>query len=341
MSSCDPGCFPPKWHLDHLRTHLQAAVCLEFWTVPYYMTAAYSIKNPASPAFRLIRSVFYQEMLHMQLAANVYNAYFDNFSFLPEFLQYEEIPVLNFNLDTPNPTEIYHPYTAELGPLDLARINTMCLIEYPDWATHGSPSLQEDIYQYGSIAEFYQATLVGMAELVEHLRGGQRQIDFFKNYYNHFENQTVIHDGLDGLREAQNLIWAITDQGEGQYQGDREIPLQYRNTADGVMPAWAHFRKFSSIRARLLSGRVIEDSPVYSGETNPAPGTPGYQAQQTLIDNFAVFLQELTDLINGHATADFGSLMPTIGANVLSCWRHGAVPKFYPDPKTQTDQPGT
>ena len=54
----------PQWSPKQLEAHLQHAIDLELWTIPYYMSAMYSIKDPASEAYRLIQSVTRQEMLH-------------------------------------------------------------------------------------------------------------------------------------------------------------------------------------------------------------------------------------------------------------------------------------
>jgi hypothetical protein len=56
---------------------------------------------------------------------------------------------------------------------------------------------------------------------------------------------------VDGLKQAMNLINAINDQGEGQTEGDADIPEEYQNTADDFNPSWPHFRKFLAIRAKL------------------------------------------------------------------------------------------
>lgn len=63
-----------KWTLAHLQQHLQYAIDLEFWTIPFYMSALYSIVDRTSDAFQYVQSVVNQEMLHLQLAANVANA---------------------------------------------------------------------------------------------------------------------------------------------------------------------------------------------------------------------------------------------------------------------------
>ncbi|HEX8128041.1 MAG TPA: ferritin-like domain-containing protein [Pyrinomonadaceae bacterium] len=93
------------WTAERVRTHLQNAIYLEMWTVPLYLTAAYSLdvpvngkthrpefaptptKKDGSPdfdkfkqhdynqyAFNNILSVAIQEMLHVELAGNLRNA---------------------------------------------------------------------------------------------------------------------------------------------------------------------------------------------------------------------------------------------------------------------------
>lgn len=93
------------WTADRVREHLQNAIYLEMWTVPLYLTAAYSLDLPINPtthrpefapvpltrdgkpdfarftqtdynqyAFNNILSVAIQEMLHVELAGNLLNA---------------------------------------------------------------------------------------------------------------------------------------------------------------------------------------------------------------------------------------------------------------------------
>ena len=92
------------WTADRVRAHLQNAIYLEMWTVPLYLTSAYSLDVPVNPrtnrpefasvptkdgkpdfdkftqtdynqfAFNNILSVAIQEMLHVELAGNLLNA---------------------------------------------------------------------------------------------------------------------------------------------------------------------------------------------------------------------------------------------------------------------------
>jgi hypothetical protein len=314
----------PLWDIKHLQTHLQYAVDLEFWTIPFYMSAMYSIKDPSHEAYRLIQSVVYQEMLHVELAGNIANAYglcptFDP----PPKYEGQDIPHLCFDLDTPDPRDTFHPYSAEIGPLDEKRINAMCLIEFPEWETGHQPDLREETEDYGSIGEFYDAVRVGASELVDDLKGGLNQVNFFQNFYRGFDQQTITLDGAAGFKQAMNLINAITDQGEGQTEGKMDIPPEFQNTADGFHPDWTHFQKFVAIRdsTSLPETYEIKDKLDRQGE----------KAQQILIDNFTAFRCTLEKLFRGEDPGDFASQMATLGGNILTCWQRGAVPRFSRD----------
>ena len=311
-----------QWDLPHLHRHLQSAVDLEFWTIPFYMAAMYSIKDPSSVAYRLLQSIVYQEMFHVELAANIANAYALSPAFGAPAYKGTMIPHLNFNLDSPNPTQIYHPYSAEIGPLDKSRINAMCLIEYPEWDTGHQPDLTEDVSQYGSIGEFYDAVEVGVIELADNIKGDRNQVNYFQSFYNNFSQPILIENGVRGLPQVRKLITVIVDQGEGKTDGDQEIPETYQNTADGYYESWSHFKKFISIRD-------LEQWPdVYRGDANPAPETTGYEAQQILVNNFTIFRTTLETLFSGGDPGNFGSLMAVLGGNILNCWQQGAIPKF-------------
>lgn len=314
----------PEWDLPHLQQHLQYAVDLEMWTIPYYMTILYSIQDPGSLPYQLIQSVVYQEMFHVELAANVANAYGLWPKFAASRYQYEgqNIPHLNFALDHPDPTTIYTPYTAELGPLDEAHINATCLIEYPSWQSDARPRLCENVSEYPSIGALYDAIEYGAAELVNEIKPNHNQVCYFKRYYNNLSDSTITEIGGEGITQVLTLLGAIVDQGEGKTKGDKAIEPEFRNTADDFYPALSHYSKF-------LQVRDSKDWPsVYRGVACPEPGSPGEQAQQILIQNFAEFCDQLQQLFWGSPCPQFGSTMAQLGGNVLNCWKKGAIPKF-------------
>jgi hypothetical protein len=310
----------PRWSLKGLRAHLQDAIDLELWTIPYYLSAMYSIRDPASEAYQLIQSVIYQEMLHMQLICNLLNA----FGGLPRFRTPvyggPQIPHLDFRLDEPDPTRFFTPYTTEIGPFDQQRLNTMCLIEYPEWPSQPKAEFREDRDQYGSIGAFYAAIRCGITEFRDHLRGGVRQVDFFSSYYNNLAGTTITADGVDGYRQAIEFLDVIIEQGEGQSDGDDEIPLKYQNTADGLHDSWPHYRKFMQIRElRQYPATFVPDC-----EANPT----GRRSQKILARDFANFIGVLNDVFQGKPYHGFGASMAKFGGEILSCWQHNAVPKF-------------
>jgi hypothetical protein len=312
---------PPVWNLQQLRTHLQGLVDLEMWTIPYYMSAMYSITDPATLEYQLIQDVVHEEMLHVQLASNIANAY----GLVPRFttpVYGGTVPHVDFSLDQPNPTAVFTPYSAALGPLDATRINTMCLIEYPEWDTSRNPDLQADIDRYGSIAEFYDAVRYGMYQLRHETRGGINQVEEFRYFFNALPDQTVSLDGAAGYRQAIGLIDVITDQGEGQSQSDTPVAPEHRNTADGLHESWSHYTKFTRIRAEGSFPAV------YPAVSDPPPGSAGAAAQARLTRDFARYQQTLESLFAGRPTPDFGATMAQVGGSILTCWQRGAVPRF-------------
>jgi rubrerythrin len=57
--------------VEWLRESLQAAIELEFATVPVYLCGMWSIKDQGNPVRGTIRSVVIDEMFHMGLACNM------------------------------------------------------------------------------------------------------------------------------------------------------------------------------------------------------------------------------------------------------------------------------
>jgi hypothetical protein len=313
----------PVWSLPRLYEHFQGAAALELWTIPFYLSVLYSIKDPASKPYQSIQAAVYQEMLHLQLVANVANAYgYSPILTAPVYIG-TTVPHLQFDLDTPNPTTVFTPYSAELGALDVWRLNTMCLVEYPEWQTEREPDLADSQEEYGSIGEFYASLRVGMGELRHHICGGRRQVDEFGPFYQNHPGLAVTQWGNAGFRQAMTLFDMIVDQGEGQTQPIETVPTEFQNTADAVNNSWPHFRRFDTIRSMQVRPET------YAGEMNPPAGTPGAKAQQVLVEDFSEFLGILNAIFRGEPVPPaFGAVMARLGGDVLSCWRHRAIPRF-------------
>jgi len=57
--------------IEQLRAMVQLAIQLEFTTIPVYLVALYSIKDPSTDAYQALRSVVVEEMFHLNQAANL------------------------------------------------------------------------------------------------------------------------------------------------------------------------------------------------------------------------------------------------------------------------------
>lgn len=310
-----------QWNLSHLRAHLQYAVDLELWTIPFYMAPLYSIQDRSSQAFQSIQSIVNQEMLHVQLVANVSNAYGHSPAFsAPEYVG-TAIPHLDFQLDKPDPRDIFHPFSAEIGPFDALRLNSMCLIEFPEYDTGHQPDLRDNVTEYGSIGEFYDAIEYGAKLLDRHIHGGVLQVDLFSAFYRNMPKLTIEGSGAQAFSEVALLLDVIRDQGEGR-KSNEQIAEAFQNTADDSNPDQSHYEKFTDILHQQLM-------PLTYPLKSAADVTDRDRAlQQILVDNFTALRHALAASFAGRMPHDFAALMTTIGGNVVNCWKNGVPPKF-------------
>lgn len=315
---------PGDWTIEKLQEHLQWAVDIEFYTIPYYMAAMYSIKDQASEAIRLLRSVAHQEMFHMQCAANLANAFGTKLQIVaPEYGG--KIPHLDFALGKVDPTEYFSPYSTNIGVLDVERLNTMCIIEFPDWADEedakrlSAPRQPgEPEPEYSSIGAFYDNLEKGVEALASKIRADHQQVDYFARFYPDLDCFTITRSGLEGLPQARTLINAIVSQGEGRGSARDFVPDRFQNKADDIQPTWDHFEKFTYLRKQPLPETYT------IGFGNPE----GLQVQELLLRHFGEFLVQMNQLFGGKEISDFGPLMYKIGAAITACWQHGVTPEF-------------
>lgn len=318
-----------KWNLEHFHRHLQVAAQLEAWTIPYYMSAMFSIVDRSALPYQLIQSVVHQEMLHLQLVANIANAYQYSPQLQPEWFSYATIPFLDFTLDRIDPRKEFPKYSPQIGPLDEARIDTMCLIEYPHWLTGAElgakPVYRTSMTQYGSIGEFYNVLEDGAKHLgTSPIAGGQRQVDVFSAFYRRLPNVKVESSGAEGLKQVLLFIDVIRDQGEAA-KADDPIHWANQNTADDPQQTRSHYDKFRQIKSLQIRGKLPETyQPKDPGDYTDADRN----RQQILIGNFKKFTDALNGLFAGGNPDGFVPLMVTIGGNILACWKNGVIPKF-------------
>lgn len=193
--------------LASLRTHLQAAMAVEHFTVPPYLCALYSIPDDVnSEAASVIQSVVMEEMLHMVLVANLLNAVggkamVNHPGFIPTYPDYLPHSARDFQVS--------------LGKFSRESIEAFMRIEKPE--DKGAPP-QGDYFH--SIGQFYAAVRDGLKYLVDqelHHNGekvftGTANLQITREFYYGGAGEITVIDDLDS---AEAAILEIVDQGEG------------------------------------------------------------------------------------------------------------------------------
>ncbi|TQM77813.1 ferritin-like protein [Saccharothrix saharensis] len=278
------GYRPPKAgkpidSVDDLFSHLYDAARLEMSTIPLYLYAAYSIKTDnvsqwsAGPgAFRLIKSIVIEEMLHLSLVRNLIVAIgrgdhirFRHEEFVPTFPSpmLHRVPLLELKLA---------PLTTDLVA------DVFMPLELP--AKVGAPP---ESGEYQTIGQFYKAIFDGFQRLcgvdpsVARRAGspGERERELFKHnrldlqYTNTYWNEggggapIIVHD----LHSALTAINVIVEQGEGMDPDQQEVPIDPANPAQdlatGLFEA-PHYVKF----------KRIADGWELIGDVHPVPENP-------------------------------------------------------------------
>ncbi len=257
---------PHNWTKEELYTNLQAAVDVELWTIPLYLTALYSIKNlnvnnqkGYPKVAKLIESVVIEEMLHLELACNLCNAlgYSPKMNF-PAYTASEGIPFIKANIPPK-----YQGYIVELGGLNVNQLKLFCAIELPEPTTSPDWSTQT---KYNSIGELYQALEIAIRIQWDTLYVGDANNTLQQANFTDFTDKNKAHHGfsqkVNSLETALNVMAAIVEQGEGN-SGTHEIPDSYQPPGestdpsdydpDDYDPADSHFVKFNKVLDSLLN----------------------------------------------------------------------------------------
>ncbi len=331
-----------NWTIQNLREHIQAAFDLELWTIPFYMSAMYSVKDRSTPAYQMIRTVVNQEMLHLQCAANLANAYGFSPTVSPPTYEGKKVPHLDFGKDNPAVTAKFTPYVAQIGPLDLEHINAMCLVELPEFIDdadgvgdvllqHVSKRrvlLHSNVADYPTIGALYTAIYHGAELLQNQIRGGVRQIDYFSAFYRNAPSLTITESGAAGFHQVALLIQLIMDQGEGQSKSDPTVPKAFQNTADDKEPHEDHFEKFRGLRRAFLVDPTKQPVDIHMADPAAEQSENGQRLQNILVAQFSELTMLLESLFGGENPGDFFPTMAGVGAAINNCWINGVTPKF-------------
>ena len=199
-------------NVDHrdlawLKQALQWAIELEFFTIPPYLTAFWSVKDSSDPVAVAIREVLIEEMLHMSLACNM----LVSIGGIPKIDDPEVVP----RYPNPMPGGVKPLLTVALEGLSETAIRTFMAIEEPETDISTLEAVRAD-ETFTRIGEFYDAienAFYGIDE-IESLMTREGQVE---GYF----GETQQPDGSDvpksigTLSEVSAAIKLIKDQGEG------------------------------------------------------------------------------------------------------------------------------
>ncbi len=218
---------------EELQEHLEWAMAIEMLTIPPYLYALYSIKDPQSTAARLIRSIVAEEMLHLVLAANILVAVGGR----PRFSAAHIVP------SYPKPLPHHSPeLIVGLEPCSAQVVKEVfMLIEQPKDLVTG---MRED-GEYHSLGDFY-------IEIETSINRLSAEIDLFaqprldrqladESFYSPVEFDAEDSGGLHGVVDAETAcraIETIIHQGEG---------LRDHHWADPAHQELTHYYKLREI----------------------------------------------------------------------------------------------
>lgn len=219
--------------VEDLHFFLYKAMQIEHATLPPYLTTLYSIKPGENlEAFHTIRSVAVEEMLHLTLAANVFNAVGGEIKgiltrddFIPAYPAYLPTGAKDFCVD--------------LGKFSQKTVETFLNIERSKEVAEDEPLVKppsnpSSWFPYDSIGLFYAEVIRGLNKL-HHDMGdalfcGDRSKQITPDYYYNGAGDIIPVDDLDSAIRALRVI---QEQGEGSRQGtiydaERELCHYYR-----------------------------------------------------------------------------------------------------------------
>lgn len=327
---------PKDWTRQELHAHLQHAADLEFWTIPLYLTALYSVKGLRNKhpeqypdAAKLVQSVVIQEMLHLEIVCNISHAlgYAPRFH-VPQYDAAKGIPFIH-------PAKDYLPealqgYSVAPRALCTDALKLFCAIELPH--PHGRINW-EHTATYGSIADLYAALHTAIAQRWDDYFVGKAANTKQKNSFKEYQPVSGRHHGFSQVvhskATALDAIAAIVEQGEGA--DNAKVPEAYRppdeKEGKDFDPGWfrgdlSHYQKFSLL---LHKPHLLPE--VYTVE----PTKDSTAAQQQLDTAFAAFLQQLN---NGFAQdgpdmpGSFWDAMFALSHAAMAVWESGACPAF-------------
>jgi len=258
--------------IQWLKDSLQAAVELEFATLPPYLAAWWSIKAGSEYVSNSIRTIIIDEMVHMGLACNLLKAL-------------QETPIIDGstvpNYPGPLPGGVNPALTIELQGLTPEAIELFMDIERPSWDPIGGYKKES----YDTIGQFYDAIQEAFERLQPDLStDGQVEKDTS-------QGGVYIIDTLDRAKEAIELI-KVQGEGSSSSPQDGEDLAHYYRFAE--ISQGRQFIKSSGTWGYI--GNIIDFPDAYPMATVPEGG---YQNVSPDVEGLLkAFNKEYTNMIN-------------------------------------------
>ncbi|KAG8698217.1 hypothetical protein FRC11_014572 [Ceratobasidium sp. 423] len=287
------------WTKEILHEHLKVACLLEHSTIPLYLYAAYSIKDPNHPAYTTILDVVKQEMLHLSLAGNLLRATGGK----PQLFGADSTPAY--------PATIFKDSTPViLSEANEAAIKLFVKIEEPVYSSGGTtPGTGTNVLpDYDTIADFYDSILEGLAvlskdhsnPLFDPASQGQQFGADKDNVWYYPDLKPILN-----LQDAEYAMKLIIQQGEGgnKVQDPEHLP--------------SHYEAFKSILSELPETYTVIESP----KTKSFEGEDVYVAMQAVDAVYSYLLLSIQKLWSYD-----GPSRESIAANNIMGLMSGALP---------------
>jgi rubrerythrin len=346
-----------KWTKELVQEHAKTGVMVEMYTLPFYLTVLSSIKNKKYSGYKSILSICIEEMLHMELAANLCIALDTQPIFTAPKYDGTPIPYL----DPKNPTTGHHKLiNVKLDSLNETTLDLMLDIETPsglEEERHPKDGVRATIhrsedtlearwnmerhttpqYPYNSIGEMYEALVTGIKVVGENQfswkttnqqalwpkPGSQYDVEPFNQKIASFE-------------DAENAIKTISLQGEGttSNEGSCGIPPNYRLEGEGddsgSLNEYSHYERLLKIRNQHTNQHrtLAHKFPDVYTTTDGSSSKEQQDALEALQSSFASLLTDLDSMWNKGSEANFWDDMFKLLPAAVNCWKAGVVPKW-------------
>ncbi|WP_299410003.1 ferritin-like domain-containing protein [Acaryochloris sp. IP29b_bin.148] len=356
------------WTKELVQSHAITAVLIEMYTLPFYLTVMTSIVLPeqedqsteaifTNNVYKTILSVCIEEMLHLQLAANLCLALDIDASKIFQKPSYgQHIPYLapydpaTMGPTIPNQTALL---AGALGPFNELTLKTMLDIETPkefdSSLDHTTPQ-----YPYATIGQMYDALMQGILE-VEKERpvfgwSTTHQQVLFTCGENYTQNALRINQTIASLGDAQQAINLICGQGEGIAQPDlpeppyveEQFPVEelyrfYPTVKQGsgysdpepddpaALNGYSHYGRFLWIKNRIDQRNWPQ---TYSTSTSESLTPTQSAALHDLQAGFDTFFDTLIAMWSGGSAKTFFPEMLKLKSLPENCWKAGVIPQW-------------